>query len=73
MIFHSAAGSSVANSASRKATKLVPVKTGIGLGARVTNHAVNSAGGDVECGDHGLCAVADIFELAPFNLPWEHR
>ena len=73
MIFHSAAGSSVANNASRKATKLVPVKTGIGLGARVTDLAHNRAGDDVKCGDQSLRAVTDIFKLAPFNLPRQHR
>ncbi len=78
MIFHPAVRSSVANNASRYATKSASVRVSPTMPCRdvylvAASKRRSSAGSDVECGDHGLCAVADIFELAPFNLPRQHR
>ena len=44
----------------------------IGLGAAVTDRALNFAADNIEGGDQGLRAVADIFELAPLHLSWLH-
>ena len=55
----------MANSASK-------VSHEIGLGAAIPYRALDFAGDNVEGGDQGLRAVADIFELAPFHLPWLH-
>ena len=44
----------------------------IGLGATVTHGALDFAGDNIESGDQGLRAVADIFELAPLHLPRLH-
>ena len=42
------------------------------LGTAVSNGALHFAGNNIEGGNQGLRAVADIFELAPFYLPWLH-
>ncbi len=56
------------------AAQLAAEKSGeILLGARVTDHASDLAGGDVERGDQGLSAMAAVLELTPLDLAGHHR
>ena len=45
----------------------------IGLGSRIANSAADFTRGDIECRDQGFGAMADIFELPPFDVPGLHR
>jgi hypothetical protein len=45
----------------------------IGLGSRIANSAADFTRGDIECRDQGFRAMADIFELPPFDVPGLHR
>ena len=43
------------------------------LGARIADRAADRAGYDIEPRDQGLCAMAFVFELSPFDVAWLHR
>ena len=45
----------------------------VGFGAGVGDAAADLAGGDVEMGDQRLRTMADVFELAPFDLAGPDR
>ena len=56
-----------------RSEQIVQERHEIGLGAAVADGADDLAGSDVKRRYQGFCAMADIFELPPFDMPGLHR